>query len=228
MNTEKNGGGVGEFLESWSPLVSKLVSYLFMKRSGERRIPEMRDGKKIFRRMRRIVMEIRNTSVRGFLAQFKRLSPPCPVARAISLSLSFSNRRILFSLFSRLSLKTILFLRFFSPLFFCLPVGIVEFISLRSSESATGTEGGGEETGGKLSIFRLEERDRRCSVNIEKTKSLVLYRKFYWNPKIVGIKLGAYASGVFIFRIKIHVWAGSVQFCLIRGGIIIPRGVLIV
>lgn len=90
LNTggKKNGGGVGEFLESWSPLVSKLVSYLFMKRSGERRIPEMRDGKKIFRRMRRIVMEIRYTSVRGFLAQFKRLSPPCPVVRAISLSLS--------------------------------------------------------------------------------------------------------------------------------------------
>lgn len=147
LNTggKKNGGGVGEFLESWSPLVSKLVSYLFMKRSGERRIPEMRDGKKIFRRMRRIVMEIRYTSVRGFLAQFKRLSPPCPVARAISLSLS---RRVLFSLFSRLSLKTILFLRFFSPLFFCLPVGIVEFISLRSSESATGTEGGGKKRKG--------------------------------------------------------------------------------
>lgn len=90
MNTggKKNGGGVGEFLESWSPLVSKLVSYLFMKRSDERRIAEMRDGKKIFRRMRRIVMEIRYTSVRGFLAQFKRLSPPCPVVRAISLSLS--------------------------------------------------------------------------------------------------------------------------------------------
>lgn len=155
-------------------------------------------------------------------------SPPLVQSFVRFLSLSLSNRRVLFSLFSRLSLKTILFLRFFSPLFFCLPVGIVEFISLRSSESATGTGRGGEETGGKLSIFRLEERDRRCSVNIEKTKSLVLYRKFYWNPKIVGIKLGAYASGVFIFRIKIHVWAGSVQFCLIRGGIIIPRGVLIV
>lgn len=227
MNTggKKNGGGVGEFLESWSPLVSKLVSYLFMKRSGERRIPEMRDGKKIFRRMRRIVMEIRYTSVRGFLAQFKRLSPPCPVARAISLSLSLESPCPFFFVFASFVKNN-----FISPLFFffCLPVGIVEFISLRSSESATGTGRGGEETGGKLSIFRLEERDRRCSVNIEKTKSLVLYRKFYWNPKIVGIKLGAYASGVFIFRIKIHVWAGSVQFCLIRGGIIIPRGVLIV
>lgn len=142
LNTggKKNGGGVGEFLESWSPLVSKLVSYLFMKRSGERRIPEMRDGKKIFRRMRRIVMEIRNTSVRGFLAQFKRLSPPCPVARAISLSLSLESPCPFFFVFASFVKNN-----FISPLFFffCLPVGIVEFISLRSSESATGTGRGG-------------------------------------------------------------------------------------
>lgn len=147
LNTggKKNGGGVGEFLESWSPLVSKLVSYLFMKRSGERRIPEMRDGKKIFRRMRRIVMEIRNTSVRGFLAQFKRLSPPCPVARAISLSLSLESPCPFFFVFASFVKNN-----FISPLFFffCLPVGIVEFISLRSSESATGTEGGGKKRKG--------------------------------------------------------------------------------
>lgn len=148
MNTggKKNGGGVGEFLESWSPLVSKLVSYLFMKRSGERRIPEMRDGKKIFRRMRRIVMEIRYTDVRGFLAQFKRLSPPCPVARAISLSLSFSNRRILFSLFSRLSLKTILFLRFFS-FFVCPSVSSSLFHYVRANPRQERREGGKKREG---------------------------------------------------------------------------------
>lgn len=145
MNTggKKNGGGVGEFLESWSPLVSKLVSYLFMKRSGERRIPEMRDGKKIFRRMRRIVMEIRYTDVRGFLAQFKRLSPPCPVARAISLSLS---RRVLFSLFSRLSLKTILFLRFFS-FFVCPSVSSSLFHYVRANPRQERREGGKKREG---------------------------------------------------------------------------------
>lgn len=153
-------------------------------------------------------------------------SPPLVQSLVRFLSLSLSNRRVLFSLFSRLSLKTILFLRFFS-FFVCPSVSSSLFHYVRANPRQE-RGGGGEETGGKLSIFRLEERDRRCSVNIEKTKSLVLYRKFYWNPKIVGIKLGAYASGVFIFRIKIHVWAGSVQFCLIRGGIIIPRGVLIV
>lgn len=59
------------------PLVSKLVSYLFMKRSAGV-YPEMYDGEKIFR-TRRIVMEIRYTGeFRGFRAQFKHLFPPRP------------------------------------------------------------------------------------------------------------------------------------------------------
>lgn len=59
------------------PLVSKLVSYLFMKRSAGV-YPEMYDGEKIFR-THRIVMEIRYTGeFRGFRAQFKHLFPPRP------------------------------------------------------------------------------------------------------------------------------------------------------
>lgn len=154
-------------------------------------------------------------------------SPPLVQSFVRFLSLSLESPCPFFFVFASFVKNNFISPLFFPSLFlFARRYRRVYFITFERIRDRNG--GRGEETEGKLSIFRLEERDRRCSVNIEKTKSLVLYRKFYWNPKIVGIKLGAYASGVFIFRIKIHVWAGSVQFCLIRGGIIIPRGVLIV
>lgn len=90
-------------------------------------------------------------------------------------------------IFQRLSLETILFHRF---IFFFPPFRFVryrrEFISLRSNECWTEM---GEEMGGKLSIFWLED-DRDGRSILKKTKSLVLYRKLYRDSKIVGIKTG--------------------------------------
>lgn len=166
-------GGVGEFLRSVrSPLLSKLVSYLFMETVVYRA-----RWKKDFS-SHRVVMEIHYTSVvtTDFRARFH-----------IGISISLISCTFFFILFSNVFRWKQFY---FTALFFFPPFRFVryrrEFISLRSNECWTEM---GEEMGGKLSIFWLED-DRDGRSILKKTKSLVLYRKLYRDSKIVGIKTG--------------------------------------
>lgn len=125
-------GGVGEFLRSVrSPLLSKLVSYLFMETVVYRA-----RWKKDFS-SHRVVMEIHYTSVvtTDFRARFH-----------IGISISLISCTFFFFIFQRLSLETILFHRFifFSPVSFRSVSSRVYFITFERMLDRNGGRNGRE------------------------------------------------------------------------------------